>query len=245
MKHIKACKKTIKEISHSLKRKELEIRCRGCHAAIQEMENKYLAAGYNYFEIAKYAKLKGTNDKTSKVLSRSLNNCIKCTILATPCDGRDKLLQKLYEDKRSELEYSINFKIIEHMHHNRIISQNEHDEFDKRLPIKDRIKRIGEYTILQKSVYEHNLRSVAKLYKNIRIKDLSILLGISMTASEDITRLMIQENRLNARIDQIDEEITFNEESETLYSFNKHIEQLLLDLNNVIESIKECRIDNI
>merc|ERR1712130_1019375 len=98
-------------------------------------------------------------------------------------------------------------------------------------------------SLLLRRTNEHNLRAVAKLYKNIRIKDLSVLMGMSMTAVEDMTRQMIQENRLNARIDQMDQEITFDDESEILYSWDKHINETLLDVNNIIEMIKECEYD--
>ena len=84
-----------------------------------------------------------------------------------------------------------------------------------------------------------NMRAIARLYKNIRIKDLSILLGLSMDASEDLARSMIGENRLHGVIDQIDREITFDDDEWPLYMWNIQIKETLLELHKVTELIQE------
>eukprot|EP01084_Bolivina_argentea_P013101 24530_1 len=241
--HIRACKQTLKEMSHPTKRKELEIKCRSCHGRIFEADGKYLAASYNYFEISKYDDLKTSDQTTSNELSKSLHNSIKCAILAKPCDARDKLLKRLYQDKRSQ--NLLSFKILKNMHQNRIISQQDQDDFGKTLPLNDQLKFIGEYTILQKATYEHNMRAISKLYKNIRFMDLSMLLGVSMEAVENFARLMIQEKRLHGTIDQIDKEITFDDDDEVLYQWNDQIKQSLLGLQNVMEMIKDEEAEQI
>eukprot|EP01083_Nonionella_stella_P144250 450036_1 len=215
--HIKAAKKIIRELPlASDKRTELDIKCRGCNARILETKSKYLAASFNYFEISKY-KIKSLqlDDTASKQVSTSFEDAIKCAILAKACVARDGLLEKLCHDQRSE--NSISFKMLKYMHQNRIISQQDLMDFGTTLPLKDQTLLIGDLTVLQKAVYEHNIRSTAKIYKNIRMKDLSVLLGMSMTDTEDLARFMIQENRLEGQIDQIDQEITFDTEDDILY----------------------------
>ncbi len=242
--HIKACKKTLKEMSHPRKRKELEIKCRACHSRILEADGRYLAAAYNYFQISQYDDIKTSDQITSNELSKSLHNSIKCAILAKACTARDDLLQKLYQDRQSE--DLLSFKMLKHMHQNRIISQHDQDEFGKTLPIKDQLKlnaEYSDYTILQKAIYEHNMRAIAKLYKNMSIKRLSMLLGISMEGSEDLARSMIAENRLDASIDQIDHDITFDNEDRILYLWDAQIKQTLLALNKVVEMIIEEKGD--
>ena len=234
--HIRACKKIIKEMKDIDKRKELEIKCRACHARIHEAKGKYLAASFNYYEISKYEIPLISDSIAHKERSNALDNAIKCIILAKPCSARDDLLQKIYKDKRSEI--SLSFKMIRCLYENRIISQTDQDEFGQTLPLKDQVTLIGEYTILQKAIYEHNMRAIARLYKNIRIKDLSLLLGLSMDASEDLARSMIGENRLHGVIDQIDKEITFDDER-PLYSWNIQIKETLLGLHKATELIQE------
>ncbi len=238
--HIKACKKIIKEMSPSIeKRKELEVKCRGCHARIFESAGKYLPASYNYFEISKYS-IKNTLDEIIlKELSNALSNATKCAILGKACVARDEILKKLYQDTRSQNLFA--FKMLQNMHQNRIIPKKDQDDFGKTLPLKDQIKLIEkeDITVLQKATIEHNMRCIAKLYKNICIKDLSILLSISMDSAEDMARNMVLEKRLDAVIDQIDNEITFNHKENTLISWDTQIKQALLELNKTVEMIQE------
>eukprot|EP01083_Nonionella_stella_P042027 113692_1 len=134
--------------------------------------------------------------------------------------------------------------MLKYMHQNRIISQQDLMDFGTTLPLKDQTLLIGDLTVLQKAVYEHNIRSTAKIYKNIRMKDLSVLLGMSMTDTEDLARFMIQENRLEGQIDQIDQEITFDTEDDILYkNWNAQIKQTLLEVNRVVEMIHEEKFE--
>ena len=237
LKHIRIAKKIIREMSSTKqgdKKKELDVKARGCHARILEASDKYLAASWNYFQITMYDDLKSDDYITNKELVKGTDNAIKCCILAKACNARDELLLKLYEDERSR--NSPRWNMLKNMHEQRIICNQDQEDFGKMLPLKDQLKLIGEYTILQKAVYEHNMRAIARLYKNINIKDLSVLLGISMDGAEDLARIMIIENRLSGTIDQIDNEITFHQGTD-IKSWDIEIKETLLSLQKCVEMI--------
>ena len=75
-------------------------------------------------------------------------------------------------------------------------------------------KLSGGLTVLQNAVYEHNMLAASKLYKNIAIEQLSKLLGVSNVPAEDLARIMIQESRMSATIDQVDGIIEFESDSD-------------------------------
>ena len=58
---------------------------------------------------------------------------------------------------------------------------------------------------------EHNLLSASKLYSNITLDGLGDLLSLAPLAAEAMARTMIQQGRLKASIDQVDNLITFEE----------------------------------
>ena len=239
LRHIQASKKIIREMKsskHGDKKKELTIKCRGAHARILEADNKYLAAAWNYYMITIFDDIKTEDPVTNKELKKGMDNSIKCCILAKACTARDELMQKLYDDPRSI--NSISCTMLRNMHQKRIISPQDMEDFGKLLPMQDQIKLIGEYTILQKAVYEHNMRAISRIYKNINIKDLSFLLGISMEAAEDLARVMIYENRLHGTIDQVDNEITFNQHEDVRF-WDIQIKQLLSVLNECVDMIND------
>lgn len=58
-------------------------------------------------------------------------------------------------------------------------------------------------TFLDQAIAEHNLLAVQKLYKNIKIVELGLLLGIEPFKAEKIVANMISEGHINGLIDQI------------------------------------------
>lgn len=205
-------------------REAMEIKYRENHAAILEADGKYLIASKNYLTISLC-----DVDRINRV-SKSLGKAIKCAIFAKASRQRDQMIERLILDTRTE--NFLSFKLLKYMHQHRIISKEDQEEF------KWTVSR-GDWPFLQHAVCEHNLRSMARIYKNIRIKDAAMMLGISMEMTEDLARTMMIENRLKGTIDQIDCEITFYDDDDNLRSFDCEIKQTLLELNSVVEMIKE------
>jgi len=92
--------------------------------------------------------------------------------------------------------------------------------------------------VLQKAVYEHNMLAAAELYKNIRIEELAKLLGVTLVQAEDLARGMIEENRLQATIDQVDGIIEFDKDDSILNSWDASIAESLMQVNDIIDLIE-------
>ncbi|KFM64726.1 COP9 signalosome complex subunit 4, partial [Stegodyphus mimosarum] len=91
-------------------------------------------------------------------------------------------------------------------------------------------------TILDRAVIEHNLLSASKLYNNITFEELGALLEIPPAKAEKIASQMITEGRMNGYIDQINSIVNF-ETKEVLPSWDKQIQSLCFQVNNIIEKI--------
>merc|ERR1712060_84818 len=169
-------------------------------------------------------------------LLQSLENAVTCAILAKAGGPRTRVLAMLHRDERSR--NLKNYKVLEKMHKNRILSKKNRDDFSKTLADHHQAQLAGGLTVLQKAVYEHNMLAAAQLYKNIRVEELSKLLGVSETQAEDLARIMIQENRLSATIDQVDGVIEFDNDDSILNTWDKSIAESLMQVNDIIDLIE-------
>merc|ERR1711997_788920 len=133
-----------------------------------------------------------------------------------------------------------NYKVLEKMHKNMILSKKEQDDFAKQLSGHHQAQLAGGLTVLQKAVYEHNMLAAAELYKNIRIEELAKLLGVTLVQAEDLARGMIEENRLQATIDQVDGIIEFDKDDSILNSWDSSIAESLMQVNDIIDKIDQA-----
>jgi len=91
-------------------------------------------------------------------------------------------------------------------------------------------------------VIEHNLLAASKLYNNIRFAGLGDLLEIPQEKAEKIASQMITEGRMSGHIDQICSTVYF-EGRECLPYWDKQIQSLCYDVNQIIEKISEVAPD--
>ncbi|CAH7684052.1 expressed protein [Phakopsora pachyrhizi] len=91
-------------------------------------------------------------------------------------------------------------------------NSNSNDDEDRRMIVgedgesclrKEQVLRDGPETVLDQSIIQHNLLSTSKLYRNISFRALGKYLGLKPFVVESMVRVMIQENRLRAKIDQV------------------------------------------
>ncbi|CAH7672282.1 hypothetical protein PPACK8108_LOCUS7091 [Phakopsora pachyrhizi] len=103
-------------------------------------------------------------------------------------------------------------------------NSNSNDDEDRRMIVaedgesclrKDQVLRDGPETVLDRSIIQHNLLSTSKLYRNISFRALGKYLGLKPFVVESMVRVMIQENRLRAKIDQVDGFIDFDDYCKT------------------------------
>lgn len=241
MARIRDCEKLIQTQSSSLMKTALDVKWRACRSHIFEVRNKYLAASYNYFEISMIS-YSGDDAIASQEISNALDNGIKCVILAQHSTHRVAVLRRLMNDER--VPHSLGFRLIQCFHEQRIISKSMMEDYAKTLSLKDQMKCIGNWTVLQQSVYQHNMRSLANMYSNISFEDAAVLLDLSETEVEDIARGMMLKKQLKGSIDQIDAMLTFDNNYDGLHSFDSNIEEFLKDLEFTAERINDLRSDS-
>lgn len=177
---------------------------------------------------------------------------------------RSRMLATLFKDERCQQLPA--YSILEKMYLDRIIRRSELQEFEALLQPHQKactIDGLGS-TILDRAVIEHNLLSASKLYNNISFEELGALLDIPPTKAEKIASQMITESRMNGYIDQIDSIVHFESEllvelyyifftiknlvyishffctaRETLPTWDKQIQSLCYQVNQIIEKIAQ------
>mmetsp|Transcript_53232 Transcript_53232/g.84998 ORF Transcript_53232/g.84998 Transcript_53232/m.84998 type:complete len:423 (-) Transcript_53232:853-2121(-) len=238
-KHIQKCRKLMRDIpmKQAKMKQQLDLRYKSCYSRILDSERKFLAAAVNYLEIAQIdTNLFEKEEINPGDLLQSLENAVTCAILAKAGGPRTRVLAILHRDERSK--NLKNYKVLEKMHKNMILSKKDQDDFAKQLSDHHQAVLSGGLTVLQKAVYEHNMLAAAQLYKNIRIDELALLLGVTHTQAEDLARIMIQENRLSATIDQVDGIIEFENDSSILNSWDVSISESLHSINDIVDMIE-------
>ncbi|KAI8457228.1 hypothetical protein BY996DRAFT_6474498 [Phakopsora pachyrhizi] len=119
-------------------------------------------------------------------------------------------------------------------------NSNSNDDEDWRMIVgedgesclrKEQVLRDGPETVLDQSIIQHNLLSTSKLYRNISFRALGKYLGLKPFVVESMVRVMIQENQLRAKIDQVDGFIDFDD-----YCKTDEIESEQVLISNVVLS---------
>ena len=170
-------------------------------ARILDSRRRFLDASSAYHNIS-FSPVLAEEERT-----KCLSAAITCAVLAPAGPQRARTLAKLYKDDRaSQVE---EFGILEKMFLDRLLSPEEVDRFASGLQPHQLAKTSDGTTVLAKAVVEHNLLSASKLYANIGIKELGVLLGCDAEKAEGYAAAMLEQGRLNGHIDQIDGVIFF------------------------------------
>ncbi|CAH7682511.1 hypothetical protein PPACK8108_LOCUS15455, partial [Phakopsora pachyrhizi] len=119
-------------------------------------------------------------------------------------------------------------------------NSNSNDDEDQRMIVgedgksclrKEQALRDGQETVLDQSIIQHNLLSTSKLYRNISFRALGKYLGLKPFVVESMVRVMIQENLLRAKINQVNGFIDFDD-----YCKTDEIEPEQVLISNVVLS---------
>ncbi|GIY39816.1 COP9 signalosome complex subunit 4 [Caerostris extrusa] len=212
------------------KDEHLQIYYKVCYARVLDYRRKFIEAAQRYNELS-YRTIIHELERM-----KSLKNALICTILASAGQQRSRMLATLFKDERCQQLPA--YGILEKMYLDRIIRRSELEEFSVMLQSHQKALTTDGSTILDRAVIEHNLLSASKLYNNITFEELGALLEISPTKAEKIASQMITEKRMNGHIDQIDSIVNF-ENKEILPSWDKQIESLCFQVNNIIEKVTQ------
>ncbi|XP_056289023.1 COP9 signalosome complex subunit 4 isoform X3 [Pseudoliparis swirei] len=228
---------------------QLQIHYKVCYARVLDFRRKFIEAAQRYNELS----YKSIVHETERL--EALKHALNCTILASAGQQRSRMLATLFKDERCQQLAA--YGILEKMYLDRIIRGNQLQEFAAMLmphqkattgddgntnisPLLDTnmtTEKMKGSSILDRAVIEHNLLSASKLYNNITFEELGALLEIPPAKAEKIASQMITEGRMNGFIDQIDSIVHF-ETREALPTWDKQIQSLCFQVNNLLEKIR-------
>lgn len=174
-----------------------------CQARILDAKRQFLNACQRYHQLSFSQQIADTERM------QCLSAAITCAVLAPAGPQRSRSLATLYKDDRSP-QLPADYSMLEKMYLDRLLSPQEVTDFSGRLKPHQLAKLSDGSTVLAKAVIEHNLLATSKLYNNIGVDELGVLLGLSGAKAEEYAARMIEQKRLAGRIDQIDKLIYFD-----------------------------------
>lgn len=191
----------LKNIMHTVSDQDLNLHFKLSQARILDAKRDFLSASQRYHEISFSPAI------SEEERLHTLSMAIKCAVLAPAGPMRSRSLGRIYKDERSvQLD---EFRILEKMFLDRLLSQAEVDKFAKGLQPHQLATTSDGSTVLAKAVVEHNLLGASRLYNNIRFDALGALLGLDAAKAEETTARMIEQGRLVGRMDQLENIVWF------------------------------------
>ena len=191
-----------KNLLFKVEDRELNLQFQLSQARILDARRRFLDASAAYHSFSFSLEL----DEDERI--RALSSAITCAVLAPAGPQRSRALAKLYKDERTP--QVAEFGILEKIFLDRLLSTIEVARFANKLAPHQLAQTADGSTVLAKAVTEHNLLSASRLYNNIGVKELGVLLGLDAEKAEEYAARMLEQGRLTGRIDQIDGVIFFD-----------------------------------
>jgi COP9 signalosome complex subunit 4 len=194
----------IKNVIHDVTDKQTRLYFQLNQAKILDSQRSFLDASAAYHAISHETSV----DEEERL--KALSEAIKCAVLAPAGPLRGRTLAKLYKDDRAHQVDE--YPILEKIFLDRLLTPEEVTEFRAKLAPHQLARTSDGSTVLDKAVLEHNLLAASKLYSNIGIDQLGLLLGVTGEKAEEYAAKMVEQGRLAGYIDQIDRLIFFEGE---------------------------------
>merc|ERR1719203_1928860 len=221
-------------VMHEVEEVPLQLRFRVCHARVLDAKRKFQDAASKYCDLAQQTA--GTQICQSDLL-QLLKCAVTCAILAPAGPQRSRILALLCKDER--IRSVEHFEILHKMFMERLIRGTEVHKFEESLLPHQRATLPDGQTVLEKAVLQHNVLAASRVYKNMRLPDLGLLLEVSAERAEKIAAKMIAEQRLDGYIDQKTQIIHFEGGDENLQQWDRHIRNVCNQVNAVLVKVKE------
>lgn len=191
-----------KILLYKIEDQELGLTFQLSQARILDSRRKFLDASQVYHSVS-FSMVLDEEERT-----RALSSAIVCAVLAPAGPQRSRTLGNLYKDERTPEVPE--FGILEKMFLDRLLSPVEVAKFADKLQPHQLAQTADGSTVLAKAVIEHNLLSASRLYNNIGVSELGVLLGLTSEIAEEYAARMLEQGRLSGRIDQIEGVIFFD-----------------------------------
>merc|ERR1712060_283225 len=162
---------------------------------------------------------------------------VTCAILAPAGPQRSRILALLSKDER--IRNVEHYEILHKMFMERLIRGSEVKPFEESLTPHQKAIMADGQTVLERAVLQHNVLAASRVYKNMRLPDLGLLLEVTPERAEKIAAKMIAEWRLEGYIDQKRGIIHFESGDENLQQWDRHIRNVCNQVNTVLLKVKE------
>ena len=191
-----------KNLLYKVNDQELNLQFQLSQARILDARRNFIEASQVYHTFSFSALL----EESERL--RALSSAVVCAILAPAGPQRSRNLAKLYKDERSpQME---EFGILEKMFLDRLLTSKEVAAFADKLAPHQLAETADGSTVLAKAVTEHNLLAASRLYNNIGIAELGLLLDLEPEKAEEYASRMLEQGRVTGHIDQINGMIFFD-----------------------------------
>eukprot|EP00405_Crypthecodinium_cohnii_P046271 CAMPEP_0206578510 /NCGR_PEP_ID=MMETSP0325_2-20121206/32005_1 /ASSEMBLY_ACC=CAM_ASM_000347 /TAXON_ID=2866 /ORGANISM="Crypthecodinium cohnii, Strain Seligo" /LENGTH=398 /DNA_ID=CAMNT_0054084161 /DNA_START=108 /DNA_END=1300 /DNA_ORIENTATION=+ len=221
-------------VMHEVQDVPLNLRFRVCHARILDSKRRFLDAASKYCDLSQQA-LGGQVDEGD--LLKLLQCAVTCAILAPAGPQRSKILALLCKDDR--IRSVDHYEILLKMFMERLIRSSEIQKFEESLLPHQKASLPDGQTVLERAVLQHNVLAASRVYKNMKLPDLGLLLGVPADRAERIAAKMVSEQRLTGYICQRTGIIHFDVGNETLLTWDKHNRNLCSEVDSVLMKVKE------
>lgn len=208
-------------------------------ARVLDLKCRFEDAARRYYMLANEPQVVQLVDRMTDTHTPTLVHAVTCAILAPAGPRRSRLLALLYNDERSR-RLDI-FPLLESIHKGRILHKHQIDRFLPTLQPHQLTPHPDGDTMLDRAVLEHNLLAISRMYSDIGLSQLSQLLNVSPEKAEKTARIMINEKRMIATIDQVDRLLQFHVQSP---SHNiDHWDALIASLCSQVDDCVDAIID--
>lgn len=221
-------------VMHEVNDVPLQLRFKVCYARIMDSKRKFLEAASKYCDLSQQTF--GGQIMEADLL-QLLKCSVTCAILAPAGPQRSRILALLSKDER--IRSVEHFEILQKMFMERLIRGSEVQKFSESLQPHQKAIMADGQTVLDRAVLQHNVLAASRVYKNMRLPDLGLLLEVTPERAEKIAAKMIAERRLEGYIDQKSGIIHFEGGDENLQQWDRHIRNVCNQVNSVLTKVKE------
>ncbi|KAJ8600210.1 hypothetical protein CTAYLR_001916 [Chrysophaeum taylorii] len=218
----------------------LQLRYRVTLARTLDARRKFLDAAMRYYELSQARHREVATDELVALLSKA----VTCAVLGNAGPQRSRILAMLYKDERvgshmePSPEYAPHATLLKKMCTGQLVTKHDIAAFEATLLPHQKALQADGLTIPDRATIQHNLVAVSRIYDNISLSQLGLLLEIEPHKAERVASRMIAEGRLpGATIDQVDSDILFSPPQTPLHAFDLNIAHVCADVNAVYDKV--------
>jgi COP9 signalosome complex subunit 4 len=238
----------VEQIANKEQHMGLILRYKSTYARVLDANRKFLAAASRYHELSQR---KNSTWIDADDLLIMLGRAATCAILAPSGPQRQRVLGQIYKEKDrmqqldSLPEFAAHRSILKQMYTHQILragvaNNPELKAFENSLQEHQKAIMGDGLTILERGVVEHNMIAVSKIYQDIYISELAIILGVTEAKAESIAAKMIMDGSLHGSIDQVEGLLEFESEdtSSTVATFDRAFNDFCMQVNRTASAIQ-------